>query len=56
MAQGEDIRPGAGMASGHGDRQSGNAMVIALLVLMVMTSVGVAYVAVTKSEKQIAGN
>jgi hypothetical protein len=31
-------------------------MVIALLVLMVMTSVGVAYVAVTKSEKQIAGN
>jgi len=37
-------------------RQSGNAMVVALLVLMVMTSVGVAYVAVTKSEKQIAGN
>ncbi len=36
--------------------EAGNAMVIALLVLMVMTSVGVAYVAVTKSEKQIAGN
>lgn len=35
---------------------SGNAMVAALLVLMVMTSLGVAYVAVTKSEKQIAGN
>jgi len=56
MAQGDDVRPGAGIASGHGDRQSGNAMVIALLVLMVMTSLGVAYVAVTKSEKQIAGN
>ena len=56
MAQGEDVRSGAGIASTHGGRQSGNAMVIALLVLMVMTSVGVAYVAVTKSEKQIAGN
>ena len=56
MTQGDDIRPGAGTASVDGGRQSGNAMVIALLVLMVMTSVGVAYVAVTKSEKQIAGN
>lgn len=36
--------------------ESGNALVIALLVLMVLTSAGVAYVAVTKSEKQIAGN
>jgi hypothetical protein len=56
MTQGDDIRPEAGTASAGGGRQSGNAMVIALLVLMVMTSVGVAYVAVTKSEKQIAGN
>jgi hypothetical protein len=31
-------------------------MVVALLVLLVLTSAGVAYVAVTKSEKQIAGN
>jgi hypothetical protein len=30
--------------------------VVALLVLMVLTSAGVAYIAVTKSEKQIAGN
>jgi type IV pilus assembly PilX-like protein len=36
--------------------ESGNALVIALLVLMVLTSAGVAFVAVTKSEKQIAGN
>jgi hypothetical protein len=35
---------------------SGNAMVVALLVLMVLTTAGIAYVAVTKSEKQIAGN
>ena len=35
---------------------SGNALVVALLVLMVLTSAGVAYIAVTKSEKQIAGN
>jgi len=56
MAQGDDIRPEAGIASDLGGRERGNAMVVALLVLMVMTSVGVAYVAVTKSEKQIAGN
>lgn len=56
MTQGDEIRPGAGTASDNGSREKGNAMVIALLVLMVMTSVGVAYVAVTKSEKQIAGN
>jgi hypothetical protein len=36
--------------------ESGNALVIALLVLMVLTSAGVAFVALTKSEKQIAGN
>jgi hypothetical protein len=35
---------------------AGNALVVSLLVLMVLTSLGVAYVAVTKSEKQIAGN
>ena len=56
MMQSDDIRRGTGIASGNGSREAGNAMVIALLVLMVMTSVGVAYVAVTKSEKQIAGN
>ena len=56
MTQGDDVRPEAGTASGNGGPEKGNAMVIALLVLMVMTSVGVAYVAVTKSEKQIAGN
>jgi len=31
-------------------------MVVALLVLLLLTTAGVAYVAVTKSEKQIAGN
>jgi hypothetical protein len=31
-------------------------MVVALLVLMVLTTAAVAYIAVTKSEKQIAGN
>ncbi|MEK7317023.1 MAG: PilX N-terminal domain-containing pilus assembly protein [Candidatus Eisenbacteria bacterium] len=35
---------------------AGNAMVVALLVLMLMTAAGVTFVAVTKSEKQIAGN
>ena len=35
---------------------SGNALVVVLLMLLVLTSAGVAYVAVTKSEKQIAGN
>ena len=38
----------------HGE--SGNAMIVALLVLVVLTTAGVAYVAVTKSEKQISGN
>jgi hypothetical protein len=36
--------------------ESGNAMVVALLVLMILTAAGVAYVAITKSEKQISGN
>jgi hypothetical protein len=35
---------------------AGNAMVVALLVLMLLTAAGVSFVAVTKSEKQIAGN
>lgn len=35
---------------------SGNAMIIALLVLFLLTSVGISYVAVTKGDKQIAGN
>jgi hypothetical protein len=34
----------------------GNAMIIALLVLFLLTSVGISYVAVTKGDKQIAGN
>lgn len=36
--------------------ESGNALVASLLILMVLTAAGVAYVAVTKSEKQISGN
>jgi len=36
--------------------ESGNAIVIALLILFILTSMGVAYVAVTKGDKQIAGN
>lgn len=36
--------------------ETGNAMVVALLVLMLLSSAAVAYVAVTKSEKQISGN
>ena len=47
---------GEGSAARGVAADSGNALVIALLVLMVLTSAGVAYVAVTKSEKQIAGN
>ena len=35
---------------------AGNAMVVALLVLMILSSAAVAYVAVTRSEKQISGN
>ena len=53
------VRGGAKGPAGLGietHRESGNAMVVALLVLLVLTTAGVAYVAVTKSEKQIAGN
>jgi len=35
---------------------AGNAMIIALLVLFLLTSVGISYVAITKGDKQIAGN
>jgi len=38
------------------ESEAGNAMVVALLVLMLFTAAGVTFVAVTKSEKQIAGN
>ena len=40
----------------RGRRDSGNAMIIALLVLFLLTSLGITYVAITKGDKQIAGN
>ena len=36
--------------------ESGNTLVAALLVLFLLTALGVSYVAVTKGDKQIAGN
>jgi hypothetical protein len=36
--------------------EAGNTLVIALLILFLLTSLGISYVAVTKGEKQIAGN
>lgn len=42
--------------AGSTQGDAGNALVAALLVLMVLTAAGVAFVAVTKSEKQISGN
>jgi hypothetical protein len=36
--------------------EAGNTLVVALLVLFLLTALGVSYVAVTKGEKQIAGN
>ncbi len=38
----------------RGDR--GNAMIVALLILFLLTALGISYVAVTKGDKQIAGN
>ena len=38
------------------DPEAGNTLVVALLILFLLTAVGISYVAVTKSEKQIAGN
>ena len=42
--------------AGRDTGEAGNALVAALLILMVLTAAGVAFVAVTKSEKQISGN
>lgn len=39
-----------------GNRERGNAMVIALLLLFVLTSLGITYVAITKGDRQVAGN
>ncbi len=36
--------------------EAGNTLIIALLVLFLLTSLGVSYLAVTKGDKQIAGN
>lgn len=36
--------------------EAGNALIIALLILFLLTSLGVSYVAVTKGDKQVAGN
>ncbi|HYJ34374.1 MAG TPA: PilX N-terminal domain-containing pilus assembly protein [Candidatus Binatia bacterium] len=36
--------------------EAGNTLIIALLVLFLLTSLGVSYVAVTKGDKQVAGN
>ncbi len=38
------------------DPESGNTLVVALLILFLLTAVGISYIAVTKGEKQIAGN
>jgi hypothetical protein len=39
-----------------GRSDAGNAMIVALLILFLLTSLGISYVAVTKGDKQIAGN
>lgn len=36
--------------------EAGNTLVVALLILFLLTSVGISYIAMTKGEKQIAGN
>ncbi len=36
--------------------ERGNALVVALLILFLLTSLGITYVAVTKGDKQISGN
>ena len=42
---------------GEGTRpDSGNTIIVALLILFILTSMGIAYVAITKGDKQIAGN
>jgi hypothetical protein len=49
----ETIHPSAGRGQGP---EAGNTLVVAVLVLFLLTALGVSYVAVTKGEKQIAGN
>lgn len=49
----ETIDPSAGRGRGP---EAGNTLVVAVLVLFLLTALGVSYVAVTKGEKQIAGN
>ncbi len=51
---GSAVSPGAVARCCAGER--GNALVIAMLVLLVMSSMAAIFVAVTKTEKQISGN
>ena len=44
------------LLSGSTRPDAGNAMIVALLILFLLTSLGISYVAVTKGDKQIAGN
>ena|SRR6267378_2320197 len=46
----------SGLRAWCGRSDAGNAMIVALLVLFLLTSLGISYVAVTKGDKQIAGN
>ena len=39
-----------------GGDERGNALVVALLILFLLTSLGITYVAITKGDKQISGN
>ncbi len=49
-------RDAARRETGAARPDAGNVMVVALLILVVLTAAGVTYIAITKSEKQIAGN
>ncbi len=40
----------------RGPDERGNALVVALLILFLLTSLGITYVAITKGDKQITGN
>jgi hypothetical protein len=44
------------LPKGSARPDAGNAMIIALLILFLLTSLGISYVAVTRGDKQIAGN
>jgi hypothetical protein len=46
------VAPGQGIRNA----EAGNTLVVALLVLFLLTSLGISYVAITKGEKQVAGN